>query len=71
MLSYWGKRKIVYIYIYMFGMCIFCIYILPTAMESGFFQLWGMESGWCRLCFQPFSRAQLLELWYGFLEALL
>ena len=31
----------------------------------------GMESGWCRLHCKPFSRAQLLELWYRILEALL
>ena len=31
--------------------------------------LMGMESGWCRLHCQPFSEAQLLELWYGVLEA--
>ena len=31
----------------------------------------GMESGWCRLHCKPFSRAQLLELWYRTLEALL
>ena len=27
-----------------------------TAVESEFSQLWGMESGWCRLCCQPFSQ---------------
>ena len=32
---------------------------------------YGMESGWCRLHCKPFSRAQLLELWYRVLEALL
>ena len=31
----------------------------------------AMESGWCRLHCKPFSRAQLLELWYRVLEALL
>ena len=30
-----------------------------------------MESGWCRLHCKPFSGAQLLELWYRVLEALL
>ena len=32
---------------------------------------YGMESGWCRLHCQPFSGEQILELWYGLLEALL
>ena len=32
---------------------------------------YGMESGWCRLHCKPFSGAQLLELWYRVLEALL
>ena len=32
---------------------------------------YGMESGWCRLHCKPFSWAQLLELWYRVLEALL
>ena len=32
---------------------------------------YGMESGWCRLHCKHFSRAQLLELWYRVLEALL
>ena len=33
--------------------------------------IYGMESGWCRLHCKPFSGAQLLELWYRVLEALL
>ena len=32
---------------------------------------YGMELGWCRLHCQPFSGAQLLELWHRVLEALL
>ena len=32
---------------------------------------YGMESGWCRLHCKLFSGAQLLELWYRVLEALL
>ena len=32
---------------------------------------YGMESGWCKLHCKPFSGAQLLELWYRVLEALL
>ena len=30
---------------------------------------YGMESGWCRLHCKPFSRAQLLELWYRVLRS--
>ena len=33
--------------------------------------LYGMESGQCRVHCKPFSGAQLLELWYRVLEALL
>ena len=29
---------------------------------------YGMESGWCTLHCKPFSRAQLLELWYRVLR---
>ena len=50
-----------------------CRYILAKHI-----QVWnqnslgyGMESWWCRLYCKPFSGAQLLELWYRVLEALL
>ena len=39
-------------------------------MGSEFSQVWVLSQGGVDYC-QPFSRAQLLELWYGVLEALL
>ena len=45
-------------------------YLLST-YRCGIRILYGMESGWCRLHCKPFSGGQLLELWYGVLEALL
>ena len=47
-------------------------YFLRT-YRCGIRILYGMKSGWCRLYIacKPFSGAQLLELWYRVLEAVL
>ena len=45
-------------------------YLLSTYSCGIGVVLSAMGSGWSRLHCQPFSRAQLLELWYGVLEAL-
>ena len=45
-------------------------YLLSTYSCGIGVVLSAMGSGWSRLYCQPFSGAQLLELWYGVLEAL-
>ena len=45
-------------------------YLLSTYSCGIGVVLSAMGSGWSRIYCQPFSRAQLLELWYGVLEAL-
>ena len=49
------------------------IHILALSPQVTAYIAWGygMELGWCKLHCKPFSGAQLLELWYRDLEALL